>query len=86
MSNVLKTREVMERLRVKDPDTLYALVKSKRLHAVKLGREYRITEEAVAAFLAGDDVKQQQEREAAEQRRRDAKPEAIRTAPQAMRR
>ena len=59
MSNLpqtLTTRQVMDALQVKDPDTVYALVKSGRLKAVRLGREYRFTRQALGEFLGGGPV------------------------------
>lgn len=85
-STVLTTKEVMERLRVKSHDTLYALVKSNRLRAVKLGREYRFTEAAVETFLEGGGAVEQADAEEALKRQRAAKPEVIRKAPATMRR
>lgn len=49
----LTTAEVMRLLNVKDPDTVYALVRSGRLRAVRLGRQYRFDPSAVAEFVRG---------------------------------
>ena len=48
------TADAMKFLKIRDPDTLYALVTSGRLPATKLGRTYRFEPEAVRAFRRGE--------------------------------
>lgn len=50
---VMKVRDVAHRLDC-DPQTVYALIREGQLRAVKLGRTFRVTEGALAAFLRGD--------------------------------
>lgn len=38
----------------KSPATVYTLIRSGRLRAVKVGRTYVVPEESLAAFLAGE--------------------------------
>jgi len=45
--------ECAERLRV-DPRTIRLLIRRKKLRAVKVGREYRIPESALNAFVVGE--------------------------------
>ncbi len=54
MIQAMTTAEVMEALQVKDPDTVYALVKAKRLPCQRLGRRYRFHPAAVEAFMRGE--------------------------------
>lgn len=49
----LTVTDVMKVLNVKDRDTVYALVRSGRLVAVRLGREYRFHPDVVDDFLRG---------------------------------
>lgn len=56
MRPTMTTAEVMDALSVRDPDTVYALVKSKRLPAIRLGRQYRFSREIVEAFIRGERV------------------------------
>jgi excisionase family DNA binding protein len=86
MTHVLKTSEVLTRLRLKDPDAVYALIRSGRLRAVKLGREYRVPEPALEAFLNGADPAGQAQAESAAEKIRAAKPAAVRNAPATMKR
>jgi excisionase family DNA binding protein len=66
----MTTAQVMEALNVQDRDTIYELVKSGRLPAVQLGREYRFDPEVVAAFLRNENaVKLDAQKRAAERRR-----------------
>ncbi len=58
----MTTREVMHLLNVRHPDTLYALVRSKRLPAIRLGREYRFDPVAVESFLRGETPVQAEQR------------------------
>jgi excisionase family DNA binding protein len=51
---LLTTAEARERLRIKDPRTLYRLIRSGELAAVKIGpgsSSYRISEQAISDYL-----------------------------------
>lgn len=50
----MTTREVMTRLSVKDPDTVYALRKAGKILGNQLGRVWRFDPDSVDAFLRGD--------------------------------
>lgn len=54
MEPALTTTEVMKLLSVKDPDTVYALVKAGKLKAARLGRRYRFSPAQVRSFLNGE--------------------------------
>lgn len=68
----MTSSEVMRRLNIRDHETLYALVRAKRLPAVRLGREYRFDPDAVEAFIRGgqDELPRRPER-----RQRASKPD-----------
>lgn len=53
MARGLTTSEVMDRLSVKDPDTIYALGKAQKIRGGRLGRQWRWDEESVNDFLRG---------------------------------
>jgi excisionase family DNA binding protein len=48
------TKQVARFLGLKKPDAILALVRSKRLPAVRLGRRWRFCPEQVRAFLRGE--------------------------------
>lgn len=49
----LTTQQVMERLNVKDPDTVYAAYKAGQIRGSKIGGQYRFSERSVEQLLAG---------------------------------
>lgn len=49
---VLKVREVANHLNC-DEDTVYRLIREKRLRVIRLGRVFRVPESALADFIAG---------------------------------
>lgn len=49
----LTTRQVMEMLNVRDPDTIYALRHSGKIRGQQLGRVWRFSRASVEAFLSG---------------------------------
>ncbi len=49
---VLRVRDVATHLGC-DPDTVYALIRSHQIRAIRLGRVIRIPESALADFIAG---------------------------------
>lgn len=56
MAQGLTTAEVMRRLSVKDPDTVYALGRANKIRGGRLRRQWRWDEESVNDFLRGGAV------------------------------
>src|SRR5262245_44827730 len=54
MGFAMTTAQVMERLGVRDPDTIYAAHKAGKLPGCRLGRQYRFDSEIVEQFLRGE--------------------------------
>lgn len=50
---MLTVADVMKFLNVGDPDTIYSLIRSGRLPAIRLGRRYRILEEDLKTLMRG---------------------------------
>lgn len=71
----LTTRQVMERIAVNDPDTVYAMYRAGKISGNKIGREYRFSARSVEQFLSGEKASS---REPPAPRRRASKPGAWR--------
>lgn len=54
----LKIPAVMARMDVKDPDTVYRLIKDGRLPAARLGRSFRVDSDDLERFMRGVDLRE----------------------------
>jgi len=53
MATGLTTKQVMERLNVKDPDTVYGLHKRGQIRGGRIGRQYRFDADSVDELIGG---------------------------------
>jgi excisionase family DNA binding protein len=74
MATGLTTRQVMERLNVKDPDTVYTLHKRGQIRGGRIGRQYRFDADSVDELIGGKMPAKPSEQSARPSRRRVALP------------